>query len=211
MKLISLSLLAIILSVTTAANAKTWDFDVYLGDDHIGEHRFVLSTRDGKEVVDIDARFNVKFWFINAYKYQHTNRELWNDGCLVEIDAYTNDNGDEYDVEGKKENGKLTLQINQKEKAIPGCVKSFSYWDQNIVKQNRLLNAQTGDYESVDITKLENESLNLRDRQVESQRYRISAEKFSIDLWYSLDGEWLALRSTTEDGNTLTYKLKKEI
>jgi hypothetical protein len=38
--------------------------------------------------------------------------------------------------------------------------------------------------------------------------YRIDTERNRIELWYSPEGEWLGLRSTTRDGHVLSYRLQ---
>src|SRR2546426_914215 len=37
---------------------------------------------------------------------------------------------------------------------------------------------------------------------------RIDTERNRIELWYSPEGEWLGLRSTTRDGHVLSYRLR---
>ena len=75
--------------------------------------------------------------------------------------------------------------------------------------QKKLLNSQTGEYEDIVVENIERQHITIKDQSVAANHYRLKAEKFSIELWYSDQAEWLSLRSTTEDGNVLTYKLKR--
>ena len=83
--------------------------------------------------------------------------------------------------------------------------KKFSQW---VLKQKRLLNSQTGKVEAVNITALGEDKITVRGAPVTAQRYRISAGKHSIELWYGTDNAWLALVSTLDGGRKLRYLLK---
>ena len=87
----------------SAAAPRTLDFDVYLDDAKIGWHRFDISNSEsGAREVHSEARFDVKFLFITAFRYRHENSERWVDGCLAEMDADTNSNGKRISVTGER-------------------------------------------------------------------------------------------------------------
>lgn len=207
--LVIFSLLAM-LSGESFAKDRSWLFDVYLDEDPIGEHLFVVSEKDNKKIVNVTAKFEVKFLFITAYTYRHTNKEVWESQCLQSIESHTDDNGTNYQVSGSKVESSLRLTTSVGSDFIDGCVRSFSYWDPEIVKQTQLLNSQTGGYEKVKIENLGKDQINVKDQLTNSNHYRLYAKAFSIDLWYSDKGEWLSLKSTTKDGNVLTYKLRSK-
>ena len=48
----------------------------------------------------------------------------------------------------------------------------------------------------------------MRGANVSSSRYALVTEKFRIDVWYSTDGEWLALESATRGNRKLRYRLE---
>ena len=49
--------------------------------------------------------------------------------------------------------------------------------------------------------------LDVRGLDTPAKRYRLSGEDLQIDVWYSLDDEWLALESPAKGGRTLRYVL----
>jgi len=186
---------------------KSWNFDVFYDGENIGEHSFLVSKEKSKTEISIDASFDIKILFFTAYKYRHTNREVWKGQCLESINAETNDNGTEFLVQGERKNTLLEVKNNEALLKLDSCVKTFAYWDQNIVNSNKLLNSQTGKVEDVVVTSLGVNSIDSVLGKQSASKYRLQAKTFAIDLWYSADSEWLALESTTEDGNVLTYKL----
>ena len=196
-----------VLSVAQASSQR-WTFKVFLDDQEIGQHRFEVFTRDATRYVEVEAKFDVRFLFFTAYSYQHSNYEVWQDKCLNTILSNTNDNGKEQFVKGERENNVLRVNTQAGENELPGCVKTFAYWDPTFLSSRHLLNAQTGELQSVSINDLGAHTIEVRGKPVVANQYRIVTDQFSIDLWYSPQREWLALQSTTRDGAVLRYQLQ---
>jgi hypothetical protein len=202
----------VILTVLSAASASAsqtqrWRFQVFLDDKAIGYHEFRLTPRGkGSYQLESDARFDVKFLFITAYRYRHNNTELWQDRCLERIDARTNANGERYIVTGRRKAGIFEIDNHSAPVTAAGCVKTFAYWDPSILEAERLLNAQTGEFVDIIVASLGEEAVRVGDKQVLAKRYRLVGEAVEIDLWYAADGNrWVGLQSTTESGRKLSY------
>ena len=205
MKLIYITSLLLFSSASFAATDRTWAFKVYLGEKDIGSHTFALSTIDKKTHVIIDADFNVYFLFINAYSYEHSNYEIWNGDCLHSITSSTNDNGDIQYVNGTKNDRHLNIETHSGPYKAEGCIRSFAYWDPSFLKSQALLNAQTGEILSIRVEHIKEEEIMVRNARTLANHYRLHTDKFTIDLWYSKNNEWLALNSTTAGGSVLRY------
>ena len=81
-------------SAASTATAE-FKFAVLLNETPIGQHVFRVTDQDGQKLVESEAAFDVKFLFINAYRYRHSSKETWSEGCLRRLTAWTNDNGTE--------------------------------------------------------------------------------------------------------------------
>jgi hypothetical protein len=187
---------------------RTWQFDVALDGRRIGEHSFVAAERDGIVEIESRARFSVDVLFVPVYRYEHSNREVWRDGCLAKIDARTLDNGEELHVRGELAGGSFGVQGPGGAATLPGCVKTFAYWDPRFLAEERLLNAQTGEYDAVRAEHRGTDTLRVRGRAREAHRHTLESESFQIDVWYSPQGEWLGLESRTPEGRRLRYEIR---
>lgn len=196
----------ILANTAHAAAPQAWRFKVFLDNKEIGQHTFKVMTEDNTRYVAIEARFDVNILFFNAYSYQHSNYEVWQGECLKTIRSQTNDDGETQFVEGESEGNIFVLNTVQGENQIAGCIKTFSYWDPTFLSSTHLLNAQTGELLSVSITDLGNSTIETHGNPLTARQYRIVTDKFTIDLWYSPQREWLALQSTTRDGAVLRYQ-----
>jgi hypothetical protein len=195
-------------SVTTFANPRKWEFQVFLDDAAIGHHHFVVNDKGAERELTTDARFDVKVLFINAYRYVHDASERWRGNCLASLNARTDDNGKPSAVQADQQGERVNVVSPRGREALDGCVMSFAYWNPEILRQTRLLNSQTGQYEAVTVAAMGEEKITVRGVPVQTKRYRITGPRNPIDLWYGVDNNWLALQSTLEGGRLLRYRLK---
>ena len=160
-----------------------------------------------------EAEFKVKFLFFTAYQYQHENSETYRNNCLLEIDSQTNANGKDFEVEGNQVDDGFRIEANKAEDMLvpesrDACIKTFAYWDPSFLKEEKLLNSQTGELLDVEVEKIARETLTVRGQEVKAERYRLLAKNVEVDVWYSdADRCWLALESTVKGGRKLRYVL----
>ena len=186
--------------------AKEWDFDVILNDEIIGKHSF---KQVGKESHSL-AKFKFNFMFM-SFSYEHDSKEAWNEDCLKSIVSKTNDDGEVFNVDGGKSNGKLKVSLNGKEKSLPECIMTFAYWNPKILDQKKLMNSQDAEWLDVVIKNTGIESKNVRGQEITTHHYIIQANKdgdevFIIDVWYDGNMGLVGLKSPTPIGD-LIYKL----
>lgn len=193
--------------VLDEASVEELNFRVLLDDRQIGFHRFKLADEGEARFVESRAEFDVKFLFITAYRYRHSNREQWSGTCLAALDAETDANGKRVEVSGERTTDSFIVTNGSVVEELPSCVMSFAYWDPRILEQPRLLNTQTGELVEVTVEGGVSETLSVRGREIAAERYRLLADELQIDVWYSPDGEWLALESPAKGGRTLRYEL----
>lgn len=195
-------------SAAAASDADTWRFEVLLDNKQIGYHEFRVADSGARQVLETEARFDVKFLFITAFRYRHRNTEIWDDGCLLSIDAATDNNGDRLAVNGEQLGDTFRVSRDSGDATLGRCVRTFAYWNPEILDAERLLNSQTGEYEAVSVTREGEDEVLVAGRPVDAIRYRLEAEAGDITLWYSDDAakRWLQLEAPARGGRTLRYR-----
>lgn len=195
-------------TTSTTSDRALWEFQVLLDGRDIGYHRFDIQQEDGVERADIEARFEVEILFFTAYRYVHDNQETWRGDCLQQIESSTDDNGKQYDIAGRAEDNTFTLQRNDATEAIQSsCLKTFAYWNPEILEAEKLLNAQTGEWKPVTVESVGVTPFEVAGEPVASEEYRLLIPDGAIRLWYQQDnGQWLGLETETEGGRTLRYE-----
>ncbi|MGB5164155.1 MAG: DUF6134 family protein [Woeseiaceae bacterium] len=207
----SVSLLLLILFASSLLasqeTSRNWNFAVYLDDSEIGYHTIRVTDSGDVEVVFSEASFDVRFLFINAFRYRHNNTERWVDGCLQEIDSSTNSNGKQFAVSGAQSEGRFLIETGELATELPQCVMSFAYWNPSFLEQQKLLNPQSGEYLDVAVKDLGEQQIQARGELTLATAYSVEARGMELKVWYSMDNEWLALESLAKGGRTIRYEL----
>ncbi|MGA7178634.1 MAG: DUF6134 family protein [Thiobacillaceae bacterium] len=196
---------AVLVSPAHAYPSQEWRFNVLLDNKPIGQHRFRLKLESDHQVLQSEADYNIRILGFSVFRYQHVATERWEGGCLTDIQSRTDHNGEVSVLEGRRNNAGFMLSNPNGETTLAGCIMSFAYWNPAILTQPSLLNAQTGDYLPIRVQDMGSDSLALANSEVMAKRYRLITSKFSIDLWYGSNNEWLALETRTEGGRLLRY------
>lgn len=187
-----------------------WTFQVTLDGKPIGEHRFVVTGQGDERSVKSTASFDVKFFGLTAYRYRHEAQERWRGGCLVSLQSTTDDDGKRSEVKAQRESdgadAELAVQRTGGSQKLPGCVSSFAYWNPSLQKQSQLLDPQSGRYQAVQFRAGKTGTVEVRGKPVEARQVLLTGPKDPIELWYSPQGEWLALDSVVS-GRRLSYRL----
>ena len=194
-------------SIAEDSENKNWRFRVFLDDSPIGYHQFQLKQDGDVQQLRINAEFDVSLLFINVYSYRHDNTEVWKNGCLQRLTSKTNDDGSIESVDLKTVDSQLMIRSSAGDRSLQGCVRSFAYWNPDLLKTDQLLNAQTGELVDIRFKKIGKQSVNIENRSVDAVAYQLSGDEIDIRLWYSADGLWLGLQSRTPEGYTLRYAL----
>lgn len=200
-------LVTLLLLPVSQVFANEWNFNVYLDGKKVGTHLFeVVETEEQRRVQSV-ADFKVKILFFSAYSYQHTNVEQWANDCLLRFDAKTKVNGKPTEVSGTSGDTGFVVERTDSRELLPECVMSFAYWNPEFLKQERLLNPQTGEFLDVDVEMMGNDTLEVRGEEVLAQRYKITAKGIDLLVWYSSNDEWLGLESVAKTGHVIRYEL----
>jgi hypothetical protein len=202
--LIAVALLSGSLSAVPAS-AREWHFDVSVDGLPIGTHNVVVHENGNARTVQSDMQYGVAL--LGASYKQHAE-ETWQADCLTRIDTRTEEKGRVTTVAGRLEAAGFVITGPRGREQLGSCVMSFAYWNPRVLRQTHLVNSQTGAWTAVTVHDLGKEPLEVRGTSRVASHYRIDTERNRIELWYSPEGEWLGLRSTTRDGHVLSYRLR---
>lgn len=189
------------------------DFNVFRqGDIPMGYHRLRFS-RDGDDLImEKEIRLEVSLAFITAYRYQHTNREVWRDGRLIAIDTRTNDDGDRYEVAARATGGGLEVESSANGRFMaPADIITTSYWNHAITAATQLLDTQRGLIMDVAMEDL-GPNPPPGGMPVPARHHRINilsnrpGSTDRIDLWYDEAQTWVGLAFEAK-GQKIHYAL----
>ncbi len=186
-------------------------FEVDLDGRPIGEHALTFERRpDDRLNVAIDIDLNIKFGPFTVFTYSHTNRTEWRGGQLVALQSVTDDNGTRHRVQAVSDGGGLRV-IADDTAAItvtPSMLPS-TYWMAATVRQNQLINSQTGELLEVAVRRVGREPVSGPAGMIPATQYRMEGD-LEIDLWYD-DGGVLVGLAFVARGAQVTYRLVERL
>ena len=189
--------------------AEQINFQVLLNDKDIGFHEFNVQN----DTITNKAQFDVKLWFIPAYKYRHTATEVYKDNCLVELESKTQDGADFFELSSLPDSAFFKIKANNRDHNHPACSQTFRYWDIQFTEQNFAINPQDGEIFKLSFSKDLDEEVKTKTNTFLANKYTLHAinnqdEKFHIELWYEQNSnKWISLKSYLKDDNVITYIL----
>lgn len=186
---------------------KEWQFRVFLDKKEIGYHNFQLTKQNGQSVIQTEAAFDINILFINAFTYRHNNTEYWQGDCLNQVSAKTVQNKKQFFVSAQADNNQLVVSNNNGKQILNNCVRSFAYWDFEMMNSEKLLNSQTGEYESVRLEYVGEDTVTVNELPVKARRYELDTKSGVITLWYEWqNAHWLALEAPAKGNRTIRYQ-----
>lgn len=192
------------------ADKKTFIFDVLKDGARVGAHKLSITRQDTKMLVDVRVRVKVKVGFLTAFEYDHTDHEVWEGQRLVSLNAQTFNNGKKDFVTARPGEMGLIISSSSGEFLAPEDVMSSSYWQFDTVRQNSLLNTQTGQLTDIRVDDRGRENLSFHGYDIPARHFRLEGQKMHCDVWYGAgNGQWLGLAFTTH-GSRITYIPREE-
>ena len=177
---------------------KKISFNVFLDNKQVGTHNFVIDRKDEHLWVESNMQLMGKFWGLVPFKYTHQSTEHWESGCLVNLKSQTLKRGKTINISASSGQSGLIIVTSDKTEVIKGCTKSFAYWDPSKLEGHQLLNTENGQLVDVQIKRSNNQN-------DASQSIVIKNSEADINLGYSVEGDWLWLKSKLEVGGLLHY------
>ena len=178
---------------------KSWSFKVLIDDREVGSHQFVVVERGESLSVSSTMALDFKVLLIKRVTYQHQATETWESGCLSGASSETERQGKKTRLQASGVAAGLSVESIQGSELIEGCVRSFAYWDPNLLQGDQLLNVETGEYLPVVISSY----VSAGDSNT---HITIAAPKGDIHLQYDAAGDWLSLQTKLKTGAELKYQ-----
>ncbi|ACI98027.1 DUF6134 family protein [Rhodospirillum centenum] len=182
------------------------------GDSTMGWHRLDFHRDGDRLVVEKEIRFEVKVAFFTAYRYVHTNREVWQGDRLVALETSTDDDGRRHWVRGRATPEGFAVESSRGALLAPADVVPTSYWNIRTVGTTRLLDTQRGVLMDVRVEPLGAEPVAAAGSVVEARHFRLhflsnrpGATDF-VDIWYDDADAWVKLAFRAK-GQDIVYRL----
>lgn len=181
-------------------------FTVLRDGSEIGTHKIDV-RRDGAATrVNIKTDIAVKMAFITVYRFEHSGKEEWRNGQLVQIESKTNDDGTDKWLKGAANGKGLEIDGSAKKYLAEPTIIPASLWNPKIVKQGELLNTLDGSKMAVTIKDVGEETIKVYGRMIPTRHFSITGQ-LQRELWFDADGTLVQVRFKASDKSDIRYVL----
>lgn len=179
-------------------------FSVVRNGDPIGTHRVTFDRRDDVVVADSRLDIRVKVLMVTAYRFLYTSTDVWQDGCLVALNAMIDDNGKTKTIRAEKRDGGLTVVGPEGTQAGPSDLFPTNHWNAGVIGSNRVIDTLKGTVANVRIADRGVETVIAGGRKQQARRFAYTGD-VETEVWYDDAGRWLKMRFIAQDGSVVEY------
>lgn len=181
------------------------EFTILMGGDTVGFDRVEFENRGDTLEVIREIEITVSFLMFDAYQYTHRDREVWKDGVLQSMVTRTNDNGEIFTVNAQRTDQGLKVVAGDSRYLTSPDIIPSSYWNRELVNQDRILDTQHGRILEVKIREIGTETFKFPSRVLSTTSYQIEGE-LELEIWYDQSDRWSRL-AFEKNGYQFVYRL----
>ena len=193
-----------------AAATRVLDYTVLRDGKPVGTHSYTISTDGDTTKVAVKTDVQVKVLFVTAYRFEHSSKELWQNGHLVSLTSNTNDDGTDKTLNVTEDNNALDIDSKVKDKkrhmGVALDTMPASLWNPDTVKQSVMLNTLDGELLHIKSKDLGADKVKAHGQMVDAHHYAIQGE-LTRDLWFDNSGNLVRVSFPDKTGSKIVYAL----
>ena len=154
-------------------------------------------------VVTSSMKLDIRFLFINAYRYRYAATEHWCNGQLVRLESTVDANGKRTRTLAKATGRQLEIDGPHGRAVAPLGLFSTNHWHSGVLEAATVLNTLTGRINQVQLAPCS--PAPVREGPANARCYDYTGE-LTARVWYDQDDRWLGLAFDGADGSRLEYR-----
>ncbi len=170
-----------------------YDYTVMRDGEAIGTHRVTVSLQGEDVEVETETNLEVTVGPLTLYEMEHQRHEVWRDGELEEMTAYTNKNGDVYDIAISRDPEGYTRVINGRMDRFDPSIKLLALWHEDLFKFSSFLSPIEDKTYEISVDFIGADKIDLINQSVDAFAYRMSGDT-NRELWYDAEGHIIKVR-----------------
>lgn len=175
---------------TALPTPQTVSFDVFRREGFLGVHSITFD-QDGDTFTAVsDIELKVRVGPITFFYYKHDSTETWVDGAFSTLTAETRKDRKDLFVDAAVDASGVLVNATEQQGHVDGAVLPTTWWNEDALQRDALLNAEVGTVLPLEITAIEETTYEVQGVTVPATRYRV-AGTLDLDLFYDDAGRWI--------------------
>jgi hypothetical protein len=169
------------------------EFRILRGGSDIGRHRLAARRTGERFEIDIDIDIAVTFLGITAYRYELSNREVWDERRILRVASQVNDDGDRSHSKIERAGAALEVDGSGFSGEAPLEAVTTSYYARPFIERQPWISTQSGKVLDISIAREGEGAVQVRG-------------ELETELVYDDAGEWVGCRFDAQ-GEPGTYEV----
>jgi hypothetical protein len=180
-------------------------FDIVRKGSTLGTHEVTFAMSGDRLTVTVAVNLVYKILGVTLYRYTHRATEIWEDGRVIALHTTTDDNGEKYQVSGKRGGTGLVIEGTKAPRyTAPANALPATHWNQSEL-DGPWINTQDGRLMHPKVTPGKIETIPADGgRKVIARRFSLSGD-VQLDMWYDDRLGWTGLRFS-RGGSVIRYE-----
>ena len=185
-------------------------FTLFRDGANIGWHTISLTRQGERLEVAIDIQIRVKVFGFTGYRYEMSNREVWERGGLVSMDSSVNDDGERKRVTVRRADNALRVDGPNYQGDAPLDAATTTYFTRDFLERPVWISTDAGDLLEVRRDKLGAARVPGAQGRIPATRWTVTdGDAYTVDVAYDDRGEWVGL-AFDASGERCVYRLETE-
>ena len=176
---------------------KKLEFIVFRNEREVGWHTVTFKRSDDLIIAETNAFVEAPYLLVFDYTMEYHSISRWKNGKLIDLKAFLNDDGDDYEIEiSKNEEGKIV--VNGKEEELVLDIKDIlptEHWHPQEINSSQLINTLNG------------ELVNVTSTRIDDNTWYIDGD-IKYFIYYDKDFRWTGLKFNADEDNIIEYICK---
>jgi hypothetical protein len=166
---------------------------------------YLRQGEDGLTVIT-DVEIDVHMLGFSVYTFTQHIEEHWRGGILEALYSQTDDDGEQRQVDLRRDGDRLKGRYNAKERDVPANLITSTLWHPDAVRQSVVLDTVRGRTRAVSVADKGVVSVRLPFGAAEARYFSFTGE-LNRDVWYDTAGVILAAEMKGKDGSVIRQEL----
>lgn len=189
--------------------SREFRYEISRNGDRIGTHYVRVQQRDEARIVDHRIRISVRVLGIEAYHYELSAQERWEEDRLVHLWSRVDRNGQPLRTSARLDASGIRIRKPDGRAVRAPATSVVADPHLEVLQPGRayMIEAEDGSLRSVSIRRLSRQRVEAGGRSVECRRYEVTGDH-TATLWYDVSGVLVKKRLRAPDGSTVVTTLE---
>jgi hypothetical protein len=181
-------------------------FDIVRKGSKLGTHELTFERSGDSLVVGVAVDLVFKIGFITLYRYSHHATERWAGDQVVALQTRTSDNGETFEVSGRRDASGLVVQGTKAPRYVaPVNALPATHWNRREL-DGPWINTQDGRLMHPKVAAMGADTISTATGGSVRANHFVLSGDVQLDMWYDSRPSWAGLSFKAKDGSLIRYE-----